>query len=323
MLTPLSAEGVVRAMMLKRVRSDLNEEQRRIKNDILTYAGVEADAHVVPTDSLLMDIDKEAVRKSGMKIVDDEIPDQMMISLAGKNSLGKGDLMMLEMISQANWTRPIYVAITVGSENYMNLGENFIQEGLACRITPFTVNAPDSPSTMMDTEKTYDRVMNKFRFGGLDKPGLYLDQTIMRMCYTHRKLMGELATNLIEEGKPDMARKVLEKAEKEIPEYNVPMTYFSGAYDFLSAWGSLGNKKRATEIADNMWNNAQQYINWYFSNSSNYVAASKYDIERLHFGSMQLLLHKMENIDQAWYDKHLDQFNKLLGAYEAKLSSAY
>ena len=45
--------------------------------------------------------------------------------------------MMLEMIANCNWTRPLYVAITVGSENFMNLGDNFVQEGLANRITPF------------------------------------------------------------------------------------------------------------------------------------------------------------------------------------------
>ena len=300
------------------VRNDVNDKQREIKNLILQAAGLDPDSHVVPTDSLLMTIDKDAVMKSGMKIEGD-IPDHMMISLAGRGSLGKGDLMMLEMVSQTNWVRPIFVAITVGSENYMNLGENFIQEGLACRITPFTLNEADSPNVVMDTEKTYDRVMNKFRFGGLDKKGLYLDQTVMRMCYTHRKLMGELALNLINEGQNDKARKVLEKAEKEIPEYNVPMTYFSGAFDFLRSWSALGNKKRATEIADNIWTNAEQWINWYLTNSSNYVLSSKYDIEHLHLGMMQNVLVQMEDIDSAWYDKHVQQFQNLYNAYNTKL----
>ena len=51
---------------------------------------------------------------------------------------------MLEMIANCNWTRPLYVAITVGSENFMNLGDNFVQEGLVNRITPFsTVQSQD------------------------------------------------------------------------------------------------------------------------------------------------------------------------------------
>ena len=60
----------------------------------------------------------------------DSIPDKMVISLAGKSALYKNDLMMLEMLAQCNWTRPLYVALTVGEENYMNLGDNFVQEGL-------------------------------------------------------------------------------------------------------------------------------------------------------------------------------------------------
>ena len=108
------------------VRDDVTEQQREIKKVILNYMGLEDNMHVVPTDTLTMPIDKEAVRKSGMMLVSDSIPDQMIISLQGRRSLGKGDLMMLEMIKQCNWTRPIFVAVTVGEENYMNLGDNFI-----------------------------------------------------------------------------------------------------------------------------------------------------------------------------------------------------
>ena len=298
------------------VRDHVNDKQGGAKNAILQYAGMETNAHVVPTDTLVMTIDKEAVRKSGMMIVNDSIPDHMVISLEGRRSLGKGDLMMLEMLSQTNWTRPIFVAITVGSENYMNLGDNFIQEGLACRITPFTVNKDESQKVLMDTEKTYDRVMNKFKFGGLDKKGLYLDQTVMRMCYTHRKLMGELALNLISEEKMDKARKVLEKAEKEIPEYNVPLNYIGGAFDFLRAYGALGNKKRATEIAEEQWKNSEQYVNWYLSNNSNYVMASKREIETQLY-IMQNVLDIMEDIDKGWTDKRIQQLNMLYTRYVA------
>ena len=166
------------------------------------------DLHVIPTDTVYVTIDKDAVRKSGMMMASDSIPDQMVISLKGKSALYKGDLMMLEMIAQCNWTRPIYVATTVGAENYMNLGDNFVQEGLANRITPFTTNAPGAKN--FDTEKTYNNVMNKFKFGGVDKPGIYRDETVMRMCYTHRRLLSMLAMNLIHEGKEKKAMEVLD-----------------------------------------------------------------------------------------------------------------
>ena len=127
---------------------------------------------------------RPVMKKSGMMMACDTIPDRMVISLAGKRALYKNDLMMLEMLAQCNWTRPVYVATTVGGDNYMNLGGNFVQEGLAYRITPFTTNKPGAKN--FDTEKTYNNVMNRIKFGGLEQKGLYIDETIMRMCYTHR-----------------------------------------------------------------------------------------------------------------------------------------
>ena len=221
------------------------------------------DMHVIPTDTLYVTTDKEAVKRSGMMMASDTIPDRMVISLAGKNALYKGDLMMLEMISQCNWTRPVYVALSVGPENYMNLGDNFIQEGLANRITPFTTNRKGVKN--FDTEKTYRNMMTRYKYGGLSRPGLYLDETVMRMCYTHRRLFGQLALQLIGEGKKDKALKVLQKAAKEIPTYNVPMNYMSGGTDIAKAYALLGQKKEALKCLNAVWNDAAQYERYYQS----------------------------------------------------------
>ena len=240
------------------------DEPFELKN-ILKYwvRSKDAETHFIPTDTLYVTIDKNAVRKSGMMMASDTIPDRMVISLKGKNALYKSDLMMLELIAQSNWTRPIYVALTVGQENYMNLGDNFIKEGLANRISPFTTNAPGAKN--FDTEKTYNNVMNRFKFGGLDKPGLYIDETVMRMCYTHRKLMSELALHLIMEGKVQKAVKVLAYADKVLPAYNVPVNYMSGGLDYAQAYALVGNKAKAEQMLNAVVKNAKQYAEWYLS----------------------------------------------------------
>ena len=124
-------------------KKQLGENPFELKN-VLKYwvRSKNPDLHIIPTDTLYLTIDKEAVKQSGMMMAADSIPDKMVISLAGKNALYKNDLMMLEMLAQCNWKRPLYVALTVGEENYMNLGDNFVQEGLVNRITPFTTNKP-------------------------------------------------------------------------------------------------------------------------------------------------------------------------------------
>ena len=245
-------------------RAQFGDNPFELKN-IMKYwvRSKSSDMHFIPTDTVYVTIDKEAVKRSGMMMASDTIPDRMVISLEGKNALYKGDLMMLEMISQCNWTRPIYVALTVGQDNYMNLGDNFVQEGLVNRITPFTTNAHGAKN--FDTEKTYRNMMTRYKYGGLSKPGLYIDETVMRMCYTHRRLFGQLALQLIAEGKTEKALKVLEKAEKEIPEYNVPMNYMSGGTDIAKAYALLGKKKEALKCINTVWNDAAQYERYYQS----------------------------------------------------------
>ena len=235
-----------------------------------------ADMHVIPTDTLYLDIDKEAVKRSGMMMASDTIPDRMVISLKGKSALYKGELMMLEIVSQANWTRPVYVATTVGSDNYLNLGDNFVREGLANRITPFTTNAPGAKN--FDTEKTYNNVMNRYKWGGLEQKGLYIDETVMRMCYTHRHLMADLALQLIAEGKTDKALNVLRKSEKVLPSYNVPNTYLSGAADLAKAYALLGKKNDAQRIIDQVWKDSKQYAQWYVGLEGNLFTMSQNDV---------------------------------------------
>ncbi len=273
------------------------------------------DFHVIPTDTLYMTIDKEAVRRSGMMMASDSIPDRMVISLKGKSALYKGDLMMLEMIAHANWERPIYVATTVGQENYMNLGDNFVQEGLANRITPFTTNVPGAKN--FDTEKTYNNVMKKFKFGNVSQPGIYLDETVMRMCYTHRRLMASLATNLIQEGKKEEAKQVLAKCEKELPAANVPHDFQSGSTDLVRAYIETGQSQKAQQLLDNLWNKSTQYMTWYLSLDGMRFDNSQRDC-MLHLYIMNQMLDMQDAIDKQKTALREKQLDALVNQYHAK-----
>ena len=213
-----------------------------------------------PTDSVVITIYKEAVRRSGMMIAGDSIPDVMHISLKGKRAVYKSEMMIYEMLCRTNWERPIYVACTVGSDNYGSLGNNFVREGLADRITPF--NTKESGMTM-DTERMYDNLMNKFRFGGLDNPVIYLDETVLRMCYTHRRLFATLAMQLMREGKNEKALKVVRYAKEVIPAETVSHNYMSGSMDLARVWLMQGEKQEAESIVMDIATNACEYLDWY------------------------------------------------------------
>ena len=274
-----------------------------------------ADMHVIPTDTLYLDIDKEAVKRSGMMMASDTIPDRMVISLKGKSALYKGELMMLEIVSQANWTRPVYVATTVGSDNYLNLGDNFVREGLANRIPPFTTNAPGAKN--FDTEKTYNNVMNRYKWGGLEQKGLYIDETVMRMCYTHRHLMADLALQLIAEGKTDKALNVLRKSEKVLPSYNVPNTYLSGAADLAKAYALLGKKNDAQRIIDQVWKDSKQYAQWYVGLEGNLFTMSQNDVLKYIY-IMQATADVEGLISSTKAEKMLSDINAIYVYYQKK-----
>ena len=296
-------------------KAQFGDDPFELKN-ILKYwvRSKNADSHVIPTDTIYMTIDKEAVRRSGMMRPGDSIPDRMVISLAGKQALYKNDLMMLEMIANCNWTRPLYVAVTVGAENFMNLGENFIQEGLVNRITPFSTmdNANSTGINMrnFDTEKTYDVMMNRFKWGGLSKPGLYIDETVARMCYTHRREMTDLALHLIAKGEKAKALKVLQKAEKEIPSYNVPISYMSGSSDMARAYALLGQKVKARQMYDDLWKISLQYVNYYLSLNPRLFNMSQSSC-KMNFQIMMNLVNENEQADREWANKHAAQLDNL------------
>ncbi len=217
---------------------------------------------MIPTDSIVLKLDKEAIKRSGM-LAPDSIPEYMHISLKGKHVLYKSELMMLEMLANANWERPIYMAITVGSENHLNLTNNFLQEGLAYRITPFD-NV--KLGRRLDSEKMYDNLMNKFKFGGIDNPDIYLDETVLRMCDTHRRMFVQLATQLIREGKKDKALKALDYCEKVIPSTTVRHDYvMSSSKEMAHDYIELGEHAKADNILRQLADNAVEYISWYMS----------------------------------------------------------
>ena len=302
-------------------RAAFGDEPFEVKN-IMKYwvRSKDNDTHVIPTDTLYITIDKEAVRRSGMMMASDTIPDRMVISLAGKRAIYKNDMMMLEMLAQCNWERPLYVATTVGSDNYMNLGDNFVQEGLAYRITPFNTKAPGAKN--FDTEKVYNNVMNRFKWGGLDKPGLYIDETVMRMCYTHRHLLAQLAMQLIAEGQNAKAEKVLRKAEKVLPEYNVPYTFMSGAADMARAYALIGKKADAARILNKVWADAKSYADYYLQLTGSRFMMSQNDVLRQLY-IMQNIADITQACDHSLADQRLKTVNALYAVYQAKGGAPY
>ena len=295
---------------LVNVKKEFGDNPYELKNILKHWirAPKDKDLKVIPTDSIVIKVDKEAVRRSGMMIPGDSIPDYMHISLKGKRALYKSELMMLEMLSEANWERPIYIAVSVGRENQLNMENHFVQEGLAYRFTPFDTG---KTGVTIDSEKMYDNLMNKFKFGGIDKPGIYIDENAMRMCHSHRRIFSQLVQQLMREGKKDKAKAALDYAEKMIPAYNVSYDWQNGAVQMAEAYYQLGQTDKADEMMKALADKAIEYLTWYLSLDNNRFMISTREFE-YHWAVLDAEVKAMKKYN-----------SKLTETYEPKVEELY
>ena len=181
-----------------------------------------------PTKHFKLTVDSAAAIRSGTVSPQHagEIVKTMEWSV-DNNFLLKNDLMVLNIIANNNWKRPIYFATTVGTENYLNLTSYFQLEGLAYRLVPLkTVSSSESIPGRVETGVMYQNVMSKFLWGNMMDPKVYMDENNLRMTTNLRINFGRLAEELLNEGKRDSAVAVLDKCLEVMPEKNVPYNYF-------------------------------------------------------------------------------------------------
>lgn len=213
-----------------------------------------------PTDSVVVSVDKEAVKKSGMMLPlgPDSIPDKMIISLKDaaerRGGLYRSDVMIYEMLARSNWKRPMYMSVTLGQENYAGLQNYLVLEGLAYRITPFNYGKLG----VVDSDLMYKNMMTRFRYGNMNHPGLYIDETMGRMCQTHRRMFTYLAETLLQKGEKGKAVNALKKCKQELPAANVP--YTDDDAHLARLWIEAGDKKEAARVSKTVLDYDLQYM---------------------------------------------------------------
>ena len=311
-------------------RQQYGDDPFELKN-ILKYwvRTKDAELHFIPTDTVHITLDKEAIRRSGMLIPEaykDSLPDKMYIPIK-KRTLYKNDLMMLEMLAEANWERPIYVAITVGSGNHMGLDPFFVQEGLAYRITPFDWRKEGyaqegGKGYMVDSRRMYDNLMNKFKFGGIENPDVYLDENIARMCSTHRRLFVILVNQLMKEGKNDEALKALQYCDKVIPASSVPYDFQNSALDMAKAYLKLGQAEAGNSILKAMADKSFAYIGWYLGMENMRLAGYAQDCI-LHFYLLDDIVKSLQQQKEkpAFADEYIKKFETLYGQFSQRVGA--
>jgi hypothetical protein len=179
------------------------------------------------------------------------------------NYVYKNQLAVLSLIASNNWDRPIYFATTVGNDGYYNLQNYFQLEGLAYRLVP--INTQGNPYDMghINTKIMYDNLMNKFKWGGIEKTGIYLDENNLRMLMNVKNNFSRLASQLLEEGKKDSAIKVLDKCEQLMPDKRIPYNYFN--IFIAEVYYKAGQADKANKIIETLSNKTLENLRYLLS----------------------------------------------------------
>ena len=176
------------------------------------------------------------------------------ISLKGKKGLFKNELMVLDMLLQANWERPVYMSISMGSDILPFLRDHLVLEGLAYRISPTATNQ------RLDVERLYDNIMHRFRYGGLSTKGIYVDEDVKRMANTHQLIMGVLIDSLLQRGDLKRAMNVCHKWQKEMPQENVPYTEY--ALSMARCYYMARQPEQGDEIVSTLLRRSDEWLSW-------------------------------------------------------------
>lgn len=217
--------------------------------------------YYLPSDSLTIKVDKEAVIRAGIVAPEDSalIVDEMVISLKGRSYITKADIAILNMLANNDWTRPIMFAVTIGNDNNLDLHKYFRLEGLAYRLVPLSNAGKDK---LIDTEKMFDNFVNKYRWGGLDAgKDIYVDETFMNMSRHLRIRFGMLISALIDEGKNDKALIALERCEQVLPKELIP--YDVSALTLGESYYRIGENEKGDAVMKTIADMACDLSGWY------------------------------------------------------------
>ncbi|MBX2978332.1 MAG: DUF2723 domain-containing protein [Flavobacteriales bacterium] len=263
-------------------------------------------------------VDREQVLATGTVALEDsaKIADAVTWQVT-KSYVAKNHMMVLDLIANNDWTRPIYFAVTTGPDSYIDMQDYFQLEGLTYRLVPiYTPNPIPGMQGRVATDLMFDNVTNKFRWGNMDSPDeIYLDENILRMTSNLRLQLSSLAEALIEEEKLDKARSILDLSVEKMPEHNVP--YDRLILPTIEAYYTLGETEKANALGERLFNIMEEDLTYYLSLEPKFAVKLSRDIEM----SMMVMGRMANNalLNAPELGARLEERYKTMGkAYQAK-----
>jgi hypothetical protein len=274
--------------------------------------------HFYPTNKIRIPVYKNNIIQN--KVVNPKYNDSIVpfidLDIKGR-AMYKNRLMMLDVIANNNWKRPIYfTGGSFGDDDYLWMKDYLQLDGLVYKLVPVkTKNNPESPLDMgqIDSEKMYN-IINKWEWGNGERTDIYHDPETRKNSISYRTNMARLMQQLIYEEKNDKAEKIIELALNKMPmDY---YGYYTMVEPFASGYYQIGKKEKARELLNKLVNKYKQSLTYYSgiqSSIQNGIASDIItDIERYR----SLLYVMKDNKDLEFYTKNKAAFNSLNKRFE-------
>lgn len=268
-----------------------------------------------PTKKFKITVDKNKVLKEGIVKPEDadKIVDEVKWSI-NSSYIMKNDLMMLDLFASANWERPIYL-VSVGSGNETNLRDYFQCDGFAYRFVPIQTKFDMQEVGRIDTKVLYDNLMNKFRYGNMGDPKVYLDENTRRTIriVKIRSTFGRLAIALQAEGKKDSAQAVLNRCLEILPVEKMKIDYFDS--QLVEAMFVCGMNEKGKELAHGVFDNAYNDL-LYFTKMDKRFANSTEQEKQMCMYNAQWIFESVKKYNQTDLAKEFEtKFEEMYGLY--------
>ena len=223
-----------------------------------------------PMKNFRVPINKADVIKAGLATDSALIPDYIDWNW-GSSIVAKRDLMLIDLIANNDWSRPIYFSTTVGSSasSFFWLQDYLRLEGVAYRLTPFATPGAGNGYEFgsINTDKCYNLMVNpeglegRFNFGNMEVPDVFLDETVRRSSYNLRATYARTALALVRNGQNDKAIEVLNTASAKMPISKLGYDYFT--LGLIEAYFAAGDKKTALSTIEGFKTDIVQRLDYY------------------------------------------------------------
>ncbi|WP_310380887.1 DUF2723 domain-containing protein [Flavobacterium sp.] len=275
--------------------------------------------HFYPTNKIRIPIDKNNIIKNNVVATkyNDSIVPYIDIDIKG-NALYKNRLMMLDIVANNNWKRPMYFSGgAFDDEDYLWMKDFLQLDGMVFKLVPIKnkVNKEDGPMDMgqVDSDKMYANIM-KWEWGNSDSDKIYHDPETRRNSITYRTNLARLMDQLIAEGNFEKAKKVIDLSLTKMPVSK--FGYYSVVEPFAKGYYQVGEKIKAQQLLQLLITKYQENLNYYGNLNAvdqNDIAIDIItDIERYR----SLLKVMKENGDVPFYNKNRATFNTYIKMFD-------